>query len=173
MVCVVLEGQFFDEDCCWCKLFDYYFNCICDCDIYFDWILNEFDVFKLIDKMIVVFIVDYGELGGSYQMYGKGVFVYKEQIYVLMIIFYLVYFGNKKCQVLICYFDIVLILVGLIGLLEEKQYQVLGNCKGVNFSGLLKNLEGVVVNVVRNVSLYCYGMILYIDVYYFYCVIVL
>ncbi|CDS64806.1 unnamed protein product [Salmonella enterica subsp. enterica serovar Dublin] len=49
---------------------------------------------------------------------------------------------------------------------EEKQHQALGNRKGVNFSGLLKNPESVAVNAVRNASLYCYGMILCTDAHY-------
>lgn len=106
-------------------------------------------------------------------MHGKGASVYKEQIHVPMIISHPAYPGNKKCQALTCHLDIAPTLVGLTGLPEEKQHQALGNRKGVNFSGLLKNPEGVAVNAVRNASLYCYGMILYTDAHYLHRVIAL
>ncbi|EBX6905968.1 TPA: sulfatase-like hydrolase/transferase [Salmonella enterica subsp. enterica serovar Enteritidis] len=168
-----LEGQFPDEDRRWRKLLDYYFNCIRDCDTHLDRILNELDALKLTDKTIVVFTADHGELGGSHQMHGKGASVYKEQIHVPMIISHPAYPGNKKCQALTCHLDIAPTLVGLTGLPEEKQHQALGNRKGVNFSGLLKNPESVAVNAVRNASLYCYGMILYTDAHYLHRVIAL
>ncbi|EBC9777401.1 phosphatase, partial [Salmonella enterica subsp. enterica serovar Derby] len=76
-------------------------------------------------------------------------------------------------QALTCHLDIAPTLVGLTGLPEEKQHQALGNRKGVNFSGLLKNPESVAVNAVRNASLYCYGMILYTDAHYLHRVIAL
>lgn len=107
-------------------------------------------------------------------MHGKGVSVYKEQIHVPMIISYPAYLGNKKCQALTCHLDIAPTL-GCPEVCHKKNgtKKVLDNRKGINFSRLLKNPEGAIVNAVRNSSLYCYGMILYTDAHYLQRVIAL
>lgn len=161
-----MEGQFPDEDRRWRKLLDYYFNCIRDNDRHLEAILNELDNLLLTDKTIIVFTADHGELGGAHQMHGKGSSVYKEQIHTPMIIRHPAYPGNKRCNSLTNHLDLVPTLVGLTGCDIEKRSKVLAGRKGRDMSVLLSQPERAGVHTLRSGSLYCYGMILYMDAKY-------
>ncbi|HFZ8995801.1 TPA: sulfatase-like hydrolase/transferase [Citrobacter freundii] len=158
-----MEGQFPDEDRRWRKLLDYYFNCIRDNDQHLEAILNELDNLALTDKTIIVFTADHGELGGAHQMHGKGSSVYKEQINVPMIIRHPAYPGNVRCNSLTNHLDLVPTLVGLTGCEKSLQEKVLAGRKGRDMSALLAKPEKADLHALRQGSLYCYGMIMYMD----------
>lgn len=158
-----MEGQFPDEDRRWRKLLDYYFNCIRDNDQHLEAILNELDNLSLTDKTIIVFTADHGELGGAHQMHGKGSSVYKEQIHVPMIICHPAYPGNVRCDSLTNHLDLVPTLVGLTGCDKSARDKVLAGRKGHDMSVLLAQPTQTSLHSLRAGSLYCYGMILYMD----------
>ena len=160
------EGQFPDEDRRWRKLLDYYFNCIRDNDQHLEAILNELDNLALTDKTIIVFTSDHGELCGAHQLHGKGSSVYKEQIHVPMIIRHPAYPGNVRCNSITSHLDLVPTLVGLTGCDKSARDKVLAGRKGRDMSRLLAQPEKAGVNALRPGSLYCYGMILYMDAQY-------
>ena len=162
----VMEGQFPDEDRRWRKLLDYYFNCIRDNDQHLEAILNELDNLQLTQNTIIVFTADHGELGGSHQMHGKGSSVYKEQIHVPMIIRHPAYPGNICCNSLTNHLDLVPTLIGLTGRDRSLREKVLKGRKGRDMSPLLAHPEQAGLNALRPGSLYCYGMILYMDAQY-------
>ncbi|HBU0393551.1 TPA: sulfatase-like hydrolase/transferase, partial [Klebsiella pneumoniae] len=162
----VMEGQFPDEDRRWRKLLDYYFNCIRDNDQHLEAILNELDNLQLTQNTIIVFTADHGELGGSHQMHGKGSSVYKEQIHVPMIIRHPAYPGNIRCNSLTNHLDLVPTLIGLTGRDRSLREKVLEGRKGRDMSPLLAHPEQAGLNALRPGSLYCYGMILYMDAQY-------
>lgn len=159
----MLVGQFPDEDRRWRKLQDYYFNCIRDNDTHVVALLNELDALGLTEKTIVVMTSDHGELQGFHQMHGKGACVYQQQVQVPMIISHPAYPGGKVCNALTCHLDLTPTLLGLTGKPAEQIAPLLHDRKGKDFSALIKDPERASLHQIRDASLYCYDMILYID----------
>lgn len=159
----MLVGQFPDEDRRWRKLQDYYFNCIRDNDTHVVTLLDELDALGLSQKTIVVFTSDHGELQGFHQMHGKGSCVYRQQLHVPMIISHPAYPGGQVCQALTSHLDLTPTLLGLTGLPTEKIAPLLHDRKGKDFSSLMKAPEQARRHQIRDASLYCYDMMLYID----------
>ena len=124
------------------------------------------DNLQLTQNTIIVFTADHGELGGSHQMHGKGSSVYKEQIHVPMIIRHPAYPGNIRCNSLTNHLDLVPTLIGLTGRDRSLREKVLEGRKGRDMSPLLAHPEQAGLNALRPGSLYCYGMILYMDAQY-------
>lgn len=159
----MLVGQFPDEDRRWRKLQNYYFNCIRDNDTHVVAILDELDALGLTEKTIVVFTSDHGELQGFHQMHGKGSCVYRQQLHVPMIISHPAYPGGKVCHALTSHLDLTPTLLGLTGRATEQIAPLLHDRKGKDFSTLLKHPEQASLHEIRDASLYCYDMMLYID----------
>lgn len=159
----MLVGQFPDEDRRWKILRDYYFNCIRDHDTHLVRLLDELDALGLTDNTIVVFTSDHGELQGYHQMHGKGTCVYNQQVQVPMIISHPDYPGGKTCQALTSHLDLVPTLLGLTGRPEAQRAAQLHDRKGKDFSGLIRHPEQATLHQIRDASLYCYDMMLYID----------
>ncbi len=99
-------------------------------------------------------------------MHGKGSSVYKEQIHVPMIIRHPAYPGNIRCNSLTNHLDLVPTLIGLTGRPIARCEKVLEGRKGRDMSPLLAHPEQAGLNALRPGSLYCYGMILYMDAQY-------
>lgn len=159
----LLVGQFPDEDRRWRKLQDYYFNCIRDNDTHVVALLNELDALGLTEKTIVVFTSDHGELQGFHQMHGKGSCVYQQQLHVPMIISHPAYPGGKTCHALTSHLDLAPTLLGLTGRPAAQIAPLLHNREGKDFSSLLKDPEHASLHQIRDATLYCYDMMLYID----------
>ncbi|MBM7343553.1 sulfatase-like hydrolase/transferase [Pantoea coffeiphila] len=159
----MLVGQFPDEDRRWRKLQDYYFNCIRDNDTHVVALLNELDALGLTEKTIVVMTSDHGELQGFHQMHGKGTCVYQQQVQVPMIISHPAYPGGKVCNALTSHLDLTPTLLGLTGKPAEQIAPLLHDRKGKDFSALIKDPEQASLHQIRDASLYCYDMMLYID----------
>lgn len=96
-------------------------------------------------------------------MHGKGSSIYKEQIHVPMIIRHPAYPGNVRCNSVTSHLDLVPTLVGLTGAVKSKRDKVLAGRKGRDMSTLLAQPEKAGLHELRSGSLYCYGMILYMD----------
>lgn len=158
-----LVGQFPDEDRRWRKLQDYYFNCIRDSDTHIVALLNELDSLNLAKNTIVVFTSDHGELQGFHQMHGKGSCVYRQQVHVPMIVRHPAYPGGKVCRALTSHLDLTPTLLGLTGHSPEQIAPLLRQRKGKDFSALLKDPEQASLHQIRDASLYCYDMMLYVD----------
>jgi len=159
----ILVGQFPDEDRRWKKLRDYYFNCIRDHDSHLVRLLDELDALGLREKTIVVFTSDHGEMQGYHQMHGKGTCVYNQQVHVPMIISHPDYPGGKRCQALTSHLDLVPTLLGLTGRPLAQRTSLLHDRKGVDFSPLIRQPEQAGLHQIRDATLYCYDMMLYID----------
>lgn len=99
-------------------------------------------------------------------MHGKGSSVYKEQIHVPMIIRHPAYPGNVRCNSLTSHLDLVPTLTGLTGCDKSLHDKVLAGRKGRDMSTLLSHPEKAGLHELRSGSLYCYGMILYMDAEY-------
>ncbi len=161
-----LVGQFPDEDRRWRKLQNYYFNTIRDCDTHVERLLKELDQLDLTKKTIIVFTADHGELGGYHQMHGKGSSVYRQQMHVPMVVAHPAFSGGMRCDALTCHLDVAPTLLALTGLPDSKRKTILKDRQGKNFASLLADPAKAAADVVRNASLYCYGMITYTDAGY-------
>ncbi|MTD28259.1 sulfatase-like hydrolase/transferase [Erwinia sorbitola] len=162
----VMVGQFPDEDRRWKTLQDYYFNCIRDHDTHLVSLLDELEALNLTENTIIVFTSDHGELQGYHKMHGKGTCVYSPQVHVPMIICHPDYVGGQTCKALTSHLDLAPTLLGLTGRPQSKIAPIMQGRKGKDFSKLIQNPGQATLHQIRDASLYCYDMILYIDADY-------
>ena len=160
-----LVGNFPNEDERWAKLLNYYFNCISDVDHAIDGVLDELEAQGMMDNTIVVLTSDHGELGGSHATHGKGATAYKEQNHVPLIISHPDFADTygQECDALTSHIDLAPTMLSWTGNSSKVHNP---NLKGHNFTELLALGNKAKTNAVRDTSLYCYNMFLYIDSQY-------
>lgn len=157
-----LVGDFPSEDERWQRLLNYYFNCISDVDRAIDTVLDELDDQGLRHNTIVVLTSDHGELGGSHSTHGKGATAYKEQNHVPLIISHpdFIETYGQKCHALTSHIDLV---PTMLSWTKNSKKVNKTNLKGNDFTKLLALGNKAKIHDIRQTSLYCYNMFLYID----------
>jgi len=161
----VLLGTWPDEERRWRLLQDYYFNCIRDSDRHLVRVLDELAAQSLMDKTIVVFTSDHGELGGAHQMHGKGACAYREQNHVPLIVAHPAAPQGKRCTALTSHLDLAPTLLAFAK--EGSKRTDLPNpgahLKGKSLTDLVRAPERRGLQTVREGTLFCFNMFAYLD----------
>jgi len=157
-----LVGNFPDEDARWQRLLNYYFNCISNVDLAINSVLDELDAQGMRDNTIVVLTADHGELGGSHGTHGKGATAYKEQNNVPLIISHPDFeqTHGEECSALTSHLDLAPTLLSWTKQSAKVDKSAL---KGYDLTSLLTLGKKAKTNEIRQASLYCYNMFLYLD----------
>lgn len=157
-----LVGNFPDEDTRWNSLLNYYFNCISDVDNAIDSVLAELEEQGMRDNTIVVLTSDHGELGGSHATHGKGATAYKEQNHVPLIISHPDFEDTygQECNALTSHIDLA---PTMLAWTQNSTKVNTTDLKGYDFTELLALGKKAKTNHLRDTSLYCYNMFLYLD----------
>jgi len=163
----LLVGDFPNEDARWERLQDYYYNCISDNDRSVETILDELDSLNMLDKTIVIFSSDHGELCGAHGMHGKGATAYQEQNHVNFIVYHPDLQGGKQCDAVTSHVDLIPTILGLTGADKKLKSEILDKLHGHDVSPLLEKPENVKSDALRNGSLFCYNMWSYMDADWF------
>jgi arylsulfatase A-like enzyme len=151
-------GNFPDEDPRWQRLLNYYLNCIQHTDVVLEGILDELEALGLADNTIIVMTADHGELGGAHGTHGKGATAYREQNHVPLLVSHpgQAHTHGQQCNSVTSHIDLAPTLVNWAG----------GNSaalRGKDLSPLLQKGSSAQLNEVRDASLFCFNMFLYVD----------
>jgi len=151
----------------WKRYQDYYFNCIKNTDRNIDILLGELKAQGLLDKTIIVFTADHGEMAGAHGLRGKGPFAYREHINVPLIIVHPDGPKGKVCKALTSHVDLAPTMVGLSGVSSEKKASLTKGLPGYDLTPLLSNPEEAKIDAIRDATLFTYCAFSTID-YNFY-----
>jgi len=160
-----LVGNFPNEDARWRRLLNNYFNCIRQSDRVVEGILDELEALGLDDTTIVVMTADHGELGGAHGIHGKGATTYREQNHVPLIVSHPGHAGThgQQCGALTSHLDLAPTLIGWTGAEAEKRASITRDLRGKDLTPLLEKGSAATINELRDGTLYCYSMFLYLD----------
>lgn len=159
----ILVGQWPDEDRRWRVLRDYYYNCIRDCDRQVVATLDALRASGMMQKTIIVFTADHGELGGAHQMRGKGTCAYREQTHLPLMVVHPALARGQKCRALTSEVDLVPTLLALTGRTGNDLRTASDGLPGRDFSPLLRAPTAAGLDAVRPATLFNYDMLLYQD----------
>lgn len=160
-----LVGNFPDEDARWQRLLNYYFNCIQHTDRVIEGVLDELESLGLADNTIVVLTADHGELGGAHGTHGKGATAYNEQNHVPLVVSHPGYpeTHGQQCAAVTTHLDLAPSLVTWTGVDTKNQAAITQNLRGHDLTPLLQKGSSAGPDELRNGSLYCFNMFLYMD----------
>jgi len=146
-------------------LLNNYFNCIRQSDRVVEGILDELEALGLDDNTIVVMTADHGELGGAHGIHGKGATTYREQNHVPLIVSHPGHAGThgQQCGALTSHLDLAPTLIGWTGAEAEKRASITRDLRGKDLTPLLEKGSAATINELRDGTLYCYSMFLYLD----------
>lgn len=155
----VLLGSWPGVDWRWRALQDYYFNCIRDSDRHVERLLDELANQGLLERTVIVFTSDHGELGGAHQMHGKGSCAYREQNHVPLIVVHPAHAGGGNCAALTSHLDVVPTLLGL----ARAPVPSGSALKGRDLSPLIARPQSAKLDAVREGTLFNFNMLTYLD----------
>ena len=152
------------EDERWIRFNNYYLNCIRNVDQQIKLIFDEAEALGLLDRTVVVFTADHGEMAGSHGLRGKGAFAYEEALHVPFHVVHPAVAGGSECRAMTSHIDLVPTWLSIAGLDEGRRSEVAGRAlPGKDMSALLTDPAGQKENALREAALFTYSALVGVD----------
>jgi arylsulfatase len=140
---------------------DYYLNCIQDQDNSLMGLLEELERLHMMDKTIIIFTTDHGEMGGSHGLVSKGNFMYDYNLHVPFLVVHPAYKGGRRIGALTSHLDIAPTILDMTNLPDNEKQRIR---KGLMGRSLMPLLDGRAKSV-REGALQAISMIATLEAY--------
>lgn len=158
-----LVGAIANEEARWRRRHNYYLNCLRDVDRNIGTVLDELEAAGQLQRTIILFTSDHGDMDGAHQLHAKGSLAYREQNHVPLIVAHPAHPGGNRCRALTCHLDLAPTLIGFAAATPERQRGLVEGLPGRDCSALLAAAEQAELNAVRDAVLFNYNMFAYLD----------
>lgn len=143
----------------WKKFSSYYYNCIQDNDNSLWMLLQELQNLDMLKNTILVFTSDHGENDAAHGLWGKGGFMYENNIHVPLVIVHPEYAGGKSIEAVTSHIDLAPTLIDMTSIEKSEKERLSANLKG---KSMIPLLEGSATKI-REGSLFVFDMISMVD----------
>ena len=152
------------EDERWIRFNNYYLNCIRNVDQQIKLIFDEAEALGLLDRTVVIFTADHGEMAGSHGLRGKGAFAYEEALHVPFHVVHPALAGGGECRAVTSHVDLVPTWLSIAGLDEGRRAEVAGRpLPGKDMSTLLNAPATQQEDALRAAALFTYSALVGVD----------
>jgi arylsulfatase A-like enzyme len=125
------------RDDLWRTYLEYYVNCQRDVDAHVSTVLDALAATGQLDRTIVVYTADHGELGGAHGSRQKGCFVYRENLHVPLVVAHPDVRGPSTVTSVTSVLDLPTTILGLAGVSEADRRALQPQMRGHDLSTLL------------------------------------
>ncbi len=152
------------EDERWIRFNNYYLNCIRNVDQQLKLIFDEVEALGLLDRTVVIFTADHGEMAGAHGLRGKGAFAYQETLHLPFHVVHPAVAGGGECRAVTSHIDLVPSWLSIAGLDEGRRAKVAGRpLPGKDMMALLTDPATQKENALREAALFTYSALVGVD----------
>jgi len=152
------------EDERWLRFNNYYLNCIRNVDQQLKLIFDEVEALGLLDRTVIVFTADHGEMAGAHGLRGKGPFAYEETLHVPFHVVHPAVAGGRECRAVTSHVDLVPTWLSIAGADEAKRVEVAGRpLPGKDMTLLLNDPAAQEESALREAALFTYSALVGVD----------
>lgn len=152
------------EDERWIRFNNYYLNCIRNVDQQLKLIFDEVEALGLLDRTVVIFTADHGEMAGAHGLRGKGAFAYQETLHLPFHVVHPAVAGGGECRAVTSHIDLVPTWLSIAGLDEGRRAEVAGRLlPGKDMTALLTDPATQKENALREAALFTYSALVGVD----------
>jgi len=112
-------------------------NCQRDVDAHVSTVLDALEATGQLDRTIVVYTADHGELGGAHGTRQKGCFVYRENLHVPLVVAHPDVRGPSTIDAVSSMLDLPCTILGLAGLADAERRTLYPEMRGHDLSSLV------------------------------------
>ncbi len=160
--CNMAFGQVANTEAAWSAYQNYYFNCIRDADQHLLTVLQALQSSGQLDRTVIMFTSDHGEMAGAHGLRQKGPFMYDENTRVPMIVVHPDMKGGTRTSSLGSAVDTIPTALELAGFKNERIKADYGNLSGVSAAAAAGNTTTTTERDRRGI-LFNYNTTHYID----------
>ena len=139
----------------WKSFQDYYWNCIQDSDNNLMVILQKLIDLGMLDKTIIVFTADHGDMGSAHGLKGKGGFLYEQNTHVPLYIVHPECEGRRSVKSVTSHIDLATTFVRMANISEERKASITAGLPGKDLMELVRGTA----QSVRDAALFCAELI--------------